>query len=157
MFISGASQTKRPRFNVDDYRPLSWRSKRMKKTAFIVALSALVASAVFAAPKPKAKPTVPKVKVTSSQASKAAQAKYHGKVVGKVVLENEGGKWQYAVNVRTGKTLREVIVDANTGKIASVEVTSPAEEAKEAAAEKKAAGKGAKPEPDEKDEVSEKD
>jgi hypothetical protein len=129
----------------------------MRKTTFIVALSALVASAVFAAPKPKAKPSVPKVKVSSAQASRSALAKYHGKVVGKVVLENEGGKWQYAVNVRTGKTLREVMVDANTGKIASVEVTTPAEEAKEAAAEKKAAGKGEKDDDAEKGEAGEKD
>ncbi|HEY3413151.1 MAG TPA: PepSY domain-containing protein [Armatimonadota bacterium] len=129
----------------------------MKKTALFVALSALIASAAMAAPKPKAKAPAPKVKVTAVQASKAALAKYPGKVVGKVALENEDGKWQYAVNVRSAKTLREVMVDANTGKIASVEVTSPKEEAKEAAAEKKAAGKGAKAKPVEKGEANEKD
>jgi hypothetical protein len=80
--------------------------------------------------------------ITADQATKSALAKYKGKVVGKVALENEDGKMQYSVNVRSGHTLREVMVDANTGKIASVEVTSKADEAKEAAAEKKAGGKG---------------
>ena len=75
-------------------------------------------------------------KISSAQAQKAALAKYHGSVVGKVELENEEGKWQYAVNVRSGKILREVMVDANSGKIASVEVTSAKEERAEAKAEK---------------------
>lgn len=74
--------------------------------------------------------------ITESQARKAALARYKGTVVGKVLLENEEGKWQYAVNVRSGKTLREVMVDARTGKIDSVEVTSAREEAAEAKAEK---------------------
>lgn len=74
-------------------------------------------------------------KITAAQARAAALKKYPGKVEGKINLENEDGKWQYSVNVRSGKTLREVMVDANTGKIASVEVTTKAEEAKETAAE----------------------
>lgn len=127
----------------------------MRKTALFVALSALVASAACAKPAAKKAPVAPHARITAAQATKAALAKYHGKVVGKVALENEDGKWQYAVNVRSGKTLREVMVDANTGKIASVEVTTPGEEAKEAAAEKKAAAKkGAKAE---KGEAGEKD
>lgn len=73
--------------------------------------------------------------IGEAKAKAVALKKYHGKVVGKVALENEEGKWEYAVNVRTGKTLREVMVDASTGKIANVEVTTPAEEAKEAKAE----------------------
>jgi hypothetical protein len=80
-------------------------------------------------------------KITVAQAKKAALSKYHGKLVGKVPLENEDGKWQYAVTVRTGGVLREVMVDATTGKIASVEITTAREEAKEAAAEKSKAKK----------------
>ena len=49
-------------------------------------------------------------------------------------LENEEGKWQYGVMVRSGKTLREVMVNAMTGKIDSVEVTTAEKER----AEKKA-------------------
>lgn len=84
----------------------------------------------------------PKVKYTVEQANAIAVKKYHGKVVGKTPLENEEGKWQYGVMVKTGKTLREVMVNANTGKIDSVEVTTNAKEAKEKAAdEAKAKGK----------------
>ena len=75
-------------------------------------------------------------KITAAQARKSALAKYHGKVLGKVQLENEDGKWQYSVNVRSGKVLREVMVDAHTGKIASVEVTTASEERAEAKGEK---------------------
>lgn len=79
----------------------------------------------------------PHAKVTAVRAEKVAGAKYHGKVSGKTELENEDGKWQYAVMVKTGKTMREVMVDANTGRIASVEVVSAKEEAQEKAAETK--------------------
>lgn len=75
-------------------------------------------------------------KITASQAQKVALARYKGTVVGKVLLENEDGKWQYSVNVRSGKTLREIMVDARSAKIASVEVTSAKEEAAETKAEK---------------------
>ena len=61
----------------------------------------------------------------------------------KIALENEDGKWEYAVNVhqRTGKGIvtHEVMVGATSGKIKSEEVTTPAEEAREKAAEPKAA------------------
>ena len=63
----------------------------------------------------------PKPKFTAEQANSIAVKKYHGKVVGKTKLENEEGKWQYGVLVQTGKTLREVMVNARTGKIDSVE------------------------------------
>jgi VCBS repeat-containing protein len=82
--------------------------------------------------------------VSAEQAKAAALKKYPGTVEGKIALENEDGKWQYAVNVRSGKTLREVMVDAHTGKIASVEVTTKAEEAREAKAEAAKVGHGHK-------------
>jgi len=77
-------------------------------------------------------------KISAAKARAIALKKYPGKVEGKVALENEDGKMEYSVNVKSGKKLREIMVDANTGKIANVEVTTKAEEAKEAAAEKKA-------------------
>ena len=122
----------------------------MKKLALLFAGSLLAVTMTGARTFAKGTAAPPKVKVTAKQATATALHRYHGKVVGKVELENEEGKWQYAVNVRSGKTLREVMVDANTGKIASVEVTSAKEEAKE-----KAAGKKGK-ESDEKGEKGEK-
>ena len=77
--------------------------------------------------------------ITAGKARAIALKKYHGKVIGKIALENEDGKMEYAVNVKSGKVLREIMVDASTGKIANVEITTKAEEAKELAAEKKAA------------------
>ena|SRR5437016_3307298 len=76
----------------------------------------------------------PKTKITAEQANAIALKKFPGKVEGKTPLENEEGKWQYGVMVRSGKKLREVMVNAMTGKIDSVEVTTKAKEA----AEKKA-------------------
>ena len=80
-------------------------------------------------------------KISAKQAQAAALKKYPGKVEGKVALENEEGSWQYAVNIRSSKILHEVMVNATTGKIANVEVTTKAEENKEQKAEIKAAGK----------------
>lgn len=74
-------------------------------------------------------------RISASQAQAIALKKYPGTVEGKIALEDEEGSWQYAVNVRAGKTLREVMVNAVTGKIANVEVTTNAEEAKEQKAE----------------------
>lgn len=67
-------------------------------------------------------------KITVAQANAIALRKYPGKVVGKTPLENEEGKLQYGVMVRSGKTLREVMVNAATGRIDSVEVTTAAKE-----------------------------
>ena len=54
--------------------------------------------------------------------------RFHGKIVGKTKLENEEGKWQYGVMVQSGKTLREVMVGAYSGKIEDIEVTTAAKE-----------------------------
>ena len=88
----------------------------------------------------RAKPRV--VRVTAAQATKVALARWHGHAAGKTRLENEEGAWQYSVMVRSGKKLREVMVDAKTGHIASVEVTSGAKERAEARADRAAARKG---------------
>ena len=83
----------------------------------------------------------PKVKLTVEQANAIALKKVPGTIVGKSVLENEEGALQYGVMVRSGKTLREIMVNANTGRIDSIEVTTAAKEAVEAANDK--AHKGA--------------
>ena len=101
------------------------------------------------------KPVAPKVKVSLKKAETIAMKKYPGKLAGKTELENEEGKWQYAVMVRSGKTLREIMVNANTGKIDNVEVTTDDKEAKEKKDETDAARK--KMEPEKKGEADEKD
>ncbi len=88
----------------------------------------------------------PATKLTYKQANQIALKKYPGKIAGKTPLENEEGKWQYGVMVRSGKTLREVMVNAMTGKIDNVEVTTEGKEAKEKAADAAKAKKGGKEE-----------
>lgn len=102
--------------------------------AVMAVLALLAGTMAYAAPAPKAQ-VPPKLKITMAQANATALARFHGKVVGKTTLENEAGVWQYGVMVQTGKTLREVMVNANTGKIDHVEVTSASKENKEAQAE----------------------
>lgn len=111
----------------------------MKNTRRLVAISAALVIAAMSFAQGYA------FKISPARAEKIAIAKYKGKLAGKTELENEDGKWQYAVMVKSGKTTREVMVDANTGKIANVEVVTAAEEAKEKAAKakhKKKPGKG---------------
>ena len=86
----------------------------------------------------------PKTKLTAAQAEAVTLKKYKdGKIQGKPALENEEGKWQYGVMVKSGGKMHEVMVDANTGKIASEEVVTAKEEAAEKKAEE-AAKKGGK-------------
>ena len=87
----------------------------------------------------------PKTKLSAAQAEAVALKKYKGgKIQGKTPLENEEGKWQYGVMVKADGKMHEVMVDANTGKIASEEVVTAKEEAAEKKAEA-AAKKGGKP------------
>lgn len=106
-------------------------------SVLLVMYAMLVTSVQAAQTKTKEKQANPNVKITAKQAEKIALAKYPGKIVEKTKLENENGVWQYAVMVKSGKTVREVMVNAKTGKIDSVEVTTPKTEKKEAAEEKK--------------------
>ena len=78
--------------------------------------------------------------ISTIQAQAAALKTYPGKVEGKIALEDEEGSWQYAVNIRSGRKLREVMVNATTGKIANMEVTTKAEETREQKAEMKTTG-----------------
>jgi hypothetical protein len=110
-------------------------------SALMVLYIALAISVEAAQTKPKAKPAKPAVKITAKQAEAIALKKFPGKIVEKTKLENEEGVLQYGVMVKSGKILREVMVNAKTGKIDSVEVTTAAKEKKEAAKEK-AAEKG---------------
>src|SRR6185437_8359535 len=109
------------------------RIRRWARWSGVVAF-ALTLGSGLAAPRgatAKSKRSTPKMEVSSRQAEKTALQKYPGKLAGKTELENEDGKWQYAVMVRSGKKLLEVQVDAHTGKIVDTEETTAAEEARE--------------------------
>ena len=49
--------------------------------------------------------TTQKAKITAAQAEAVTLRKFPGKIVAKTTLENEEGKWQYGVMVRSGHTL----------------------------------------------------
>ncbi len=83
----------------------------------------------------------PHAKISAARANAIVLKRFPGKLTQKTALENEEGTWQYGVMVRSGKTLREVMVDANTGKIADIEVTSNAKEGVEARQESAAKGR----------------
>ena len=83
-------------------------------------------------------------KISPQQATKIALAKVHGKLQGKPKLENEDGVWQYALIIRAGKLMKEVGVNAETGKITAIETVTAAEEAREAKEDALKAAKKAK-------------
>jgi hypothetical protein len=89
----------------------------------------------------------PRPRITAARARQIALRKYpHARAEQKVPLENEEGKWQYAVTLREqtgGRTkMHEVMVGATSGRIEADEVTTAAQEAREKAAENRAARSG---------------
>lgn len=86
-----------------------------------------------------------RAKVSAEVATAAALARVPGGKVEKAELEEEKGKLIYSFDIKlAGKAgIEEVAVDAVSGKVLSVEHESPADEAKEKAADAaKAKGKG---------------
>ena len=88
-------------------------------------------------------------KITEAAAAEAAQKRVPKATIASVELERENGRLIYSYDMTTkGKPgVDEVNVDAVTGKIISVAHESPVTEKKEAAAEAKAAKKGAPKKP----------
>ncbi len=72
--------------------------------------------------------SAPHFRVSAAQATATVLKKFPGQLTEKTRLENEEGTWQYSVMVRSGHTLREVMVDAKTGVIADVEATTASKE-----------------------------
>ena len=77
-------------------------------TIGLMALTAIGAAAI-AAPAPKAKLTMAQARAIALKLApgRIADAEY----------EKEGGGWRYSFDIRQGKRIHEIGVDANTGKI----------------------------------------
>ena len=77
-------------------------------------------------------------KVTESAARATALARVPHAVVKASELEREKGKlvWSYDLTTPKSKNITEVQVDAITGKVVGVNVETPKDQAKEAAADK---------------------
>ena len=78
----------------------------------IAALAAFAATAAVAST-PAAKPPA---KLSMAQARAIALKKAPGKIV-ESDYENEKGGWRYSFDIRQGKRIHEVGVDASTGRI----------------------------------------
>jgi uncharacterized membrane protein YkoI len=85
-----------------------------------------------------AAPPPPSGKVPPWDAMKTAAAKVHGRAIN-ANFEFEDGHWQYGVMVLTGKSIKEVEVNAMTGAAGDVENVDPAKEAREVEQELNAA------------------
>ena len=83
------------------------------KVLALVAGLGLAATPALA--KPNAQPNPP-AKLTMKQAEAIALREAPGRVVERD-YEKEDGTWRYSFDIRQGKRIHEVGVDANTGKI----------------------------------------
>ena len=82
-------------------------------------------------------------RISGAEAEKIALARVPG---GKTIsgkLEKEKGRqvWSFDISMPASRNITEVWVDARTGEVVSTQIETPAQQAKEAAAEKKAKAK----------------
>ena len=77
--------------------------------------------------------------ITQEAAAKTALAKVPKGKIKSTELEKEHGKliWSFDLTTPNSRNITEVQVDAKTGKVVAIEVETPADQAKEAAADKK--------------------
>src|SRR6476661_2661763 len=112
------------------------------KMHHVVALFASLAASTLSAQAVTVKEDAPgllkQAKVTSQAATATALARVPGGKVTAAEIEKEGGKLIYSFDISTaGKSgIDEVHVDALTGKVLRVVHETPADEAKEAKADK---------------------
>ena len=104
-----------------------------------VKYAAALSAAALSLPALAAPHAAPKARISPAQAEAAAVKAVPGRAQS-AKYEFEDGHWQYAVIVRDAKgQLYEAEVNAATGRVTATEKTSAAEEASEAAADRKAA------------------
>jgi uncharacterized membrane protein YkoI len=103
----------------------------------LIALTAMTAALAFAGEASQAD-LAKQAKVTRSDAEKIALAKVQGGAIQSAEIEQERGHlvWSFDISQPGTRNIREILVDAKTGKIVSTEVENPKAQAAEAAAEK---------------------
>jgi len=113
---------------------------KMRKSRILTVGFALVVVAVTTVQaQPSEAQLMKETKVTKSQAEKTALTKVPNGIIKSAELEKEHGLliWSFDIAKPGTKNITEVQIDAKTGKIASVQVETPKDQATEAAAEKK--------------------
>lgn len=110
----------------------------MKTKRFITSLAAFIIGTgltlgVAVAKDKEVAKLAAKAKITRAAAEKTALAKVPDGKVKEAELEEEDGKlvWSFDITRPGTKNITEVLVDAITGKIVSVEVETPKEQAEE--------------------------
>ncbi|MFN2623375.1 MAG: PepSY domain-containing protein [Chthoniobacterales bacterium] len=114
-------------------------NKRYKTLLLAFTFAALAASPLLAIEETDAQ-LLKETKITRQQAEQIALAKVPNGNITAGELEKEHGLliWSFDIAMPHSKNITEVQVDAKTGKIASVQVETPHDQAREAAADKKA-------------------
>lgn len=104
------------------------------RSLFALVVSATAASAQAVTVKEEKAGMLKQAKITSVAATATALAKVPGGKVQSAEIEKENGKLVYSFDIKVaGKSgIEEVLVDAMTGAMISVEHETPADEAKEA-------------------------
>jgi len=100
--------------------------------------AACAVSTLSAAEQPRAALKA-EAKVAEAEARNTALAKVPGGTIKSSELEKERGTliWSFDIAVPKSRNITEVQVDAKTGKIVSTQIETPADQAKEAAADRK--------------------
>jgi regulator of RNase E activity RraB len=78
----------------------------------------------------------PKAKITKAQATKIALQHVKGGKITDAELEKEEGKLVWSFDIKVGKVIKEVWVDAQTGLVIKTEVESASKEKAESKADK---------------------
>ena len=114
------------------------KSKPIQFTLSLALVAGLISSAAVAADESQAALKA-QAKVTQEEATKTALAKVPNGTIKSAEIEKENGKlvWSFDISTAKSKNITEILVDAKTGKIISNQVETPADQAKEAAADKK--------------------
>ena len=87
-------------------------------------------------------PRPSQARISEKEAEVVALAQVGGGSIQSSELEREKGSlvWSFDISVPDSQNLREVLVDAQTGKVVSIETETPAQEAAEAAKDAKKPG-----------------
>lgn len=106
--------------------------------ASLFALSTLALGAAFAA-EPSPADLEKQATITKTQAEHTALAMVKGGKIQSSEIENERGHlvWSFDITQPGKKSIREILVDAKTGKVIHTETEGPKAQAKEAAQEAK--------------------
>lgn len=116
----------------------------MNRSAFIVlsittCMFIVLGATPSLAVSPSVKAVETKMSISQSDAEKIALAKVPGGVIETAKLEMESKKqiWSVDVKMPESKNITEVHIDALSGKVLSVQIETPEQQAKEAEADRK--------------------